>query len=642
MKKNVYFLQINISDDKKSSYLPYAAGCLVAYLRSCNGLNDEYDFKDPIFFRDSPEKIVETMEKPFFVGISCALWNTEYNKTISSLIKKKYPECIIALGGHNIGRTAADIRNYPNSDILISGEGEVPLEKLLNALKNNSDFSEVPNITYQKDGEILKNQYISDFDLSDYPSPYVSGVFDEIIKNNPQTCFDIILETNRGCPYLCAYCDWCYTKKIRQFPIERVKADIEWIARNRFEYLYCADANFGILDRDVDIAEFVIEMKNKYGFPKVFRPTYAKDSNENVFKASKMLNDNGLEKGVTISYQTMSAEAQKNIGRSNITIENFHRLWELYNSVGIPTYTELILGLPGETYESFSDGICKLLEAGQHNSLSVYICQVYKNSPLADKEYMKKYGIKTVRSPLHSVHSDHIKRDIQEYFNLVYQTNTMPYDDWRRAYMFSICVQTFHHFGILRCFAIYLRYEKNISYNEFYGLLLNFILDKSNAELYSIFGDYYERLLNMENDSLTDNEVEKGGYGWYFEEGAFLRILRIGDDIDKLLRPFLKSFDIDDDLYAELADYQRKIIRRVNLPDVEIKSEYDFYSYFESVYSDRHMPLKKRKTIIHLKSKKTLSTLSDYSRFVILQGRRRGAAIITNSKDEIEVTYPEN
>ena len=52
------------------------------------------------------------------------------------------------------------------------------------------------------------------------PSPMLSGVFDDIIKNNPDYVFNITLETNRGCPFQCTFCDWgsLTYAKIRKFP----------------------------------------------------------------------------------------------------------------------------------------------------------------------------------------------------------------------------------------------------------------------------------------------------------------------------------------------------------------------------------------------------------------------------------------
>jgi hypothetical protein len=92
-----------------------------------------------------------------------------------------------------------------------------------------------------------------------------------------------------------------------------------------------------------------------------------------------------------MAYQTLCDDALKNINRKNLTMEHFSDLMASYTEANIPTYSELILGLPGETAESFCQGLCKLLRAGQHNSISVYYCELLPNAPMCEPEYMKKY-----------------------------------------------------------------------------------------------------------------------------------------------------------------------------------------------------------------------------------------------------------
>ena len=70
-------------------------------------------------------------------------------------------------------------------------------------------------------------------------------------------------------------------------------------------------------------------------------------------------------------------------------VNHFRNLLSMYAKADIPTYSELILGLPEETYESFSDGICTLLENGQHKSINVYPCELLPNSQLGSPDYVE-------------------------------------------------------------------------------------------------------------------------------------------------------------------------------------------------------------------------------------------------------------
>ena len=108
-------------------------------------------------------------------------------------------------------------------------------------------------------------------------------------------------------------------------------------------------------------------------------------------KISKLLVDNNMSKAQTISLQSVSPEVLEIIGRKNLDMEYYSGLVNFYAKENIPTYTELILGLPGETYESFAKGMCKVLESGQHSAINVYPCELIPNLLLGSKEYIEKY-----------------------------------------------------------------------------------------------------------------------------------------------------------------------------------------------------------------------------------------------------------
>ena len=92
----------------------------------------------------------------------------------------------------------------------------------------------------------------------------------------------------------------------------------------------------------------------------------------------------------------MDPETLLTIKRSNLKYDTLSAFIKRYQSEGIDTYTEVILGLPGETYKSFKDGIESLLEASAHDSLWIYRCSVLPNAPMNDLDYKTKHKIKTV------------------------------------------------------------------------------------------------------------------------------------------------------------------------------------------------------------------------------------------------------
>ena len=87
----------------------------------------------------------------------------------------------------------------------------------------------------------------------DIPSPYLTGVFDDIIANNEGYVFNGTLETNRGCPFACTFCDWggVARSKISKLEDSLVNETIEYILKFKsVKRLEILDANFGIFERD--------------------------------------------------------------------------------------------------------------------------------------------------------------------------------------------------------------------------------------------------------------------------------------------------------------------------------------------------------------------------------------------------------
>ncbi len=637
MKKRFYLVQIGVSYSSPV-FLPYSVGCIAAYLKNDKEIVEYYDIPDIVVMREKISDVIKRFDKPDYVAFSCFTWNLEYNKTLANELKMLYPEVKIIFGGHSVPAGGEFLEEYDFIDFLMHNEGEETTALFLKAIKNGEALTSVPNLSFREEKVIITTEDKHPADISGYPSPYIAGIFDNIMKEFPDREFHATLETNRGCPYACAYCEWCFTKKLRQFPMEKIRAEIEWIAKNKIKYCYCADANFGIFDRDVEIAEYVIEQKKKYGYPDVFKPCYAKESDDTVFEAGYILNKNNADKGVTLAYQSLDGKTLENIGRKNLTLEHFSSLDARYNEAGIPTYTELILGLPGETYESFCRGMCRLLESGQNNSMTVYECQVYPNTQMGQKEYREKFGIRTSKIPLLGIHYNPEFNGVGEYFDVITETSSMPKSDWVKACMFAVILQTFHHLGLLRYFAIYLNKEKNVSYYDFYNMLYDYIYKQSKGYMNEFFTELYHRKADTRKAEWTYQRDVFGTTGWYFEEGAFLEMVYHFDSFREEIKPFLMSFGIEDELFVNLFNYQESLIRKPFVNGVTVKSQYDFYHYFAAVDEGRYEPLRKTANTLEIVAHKNISSWAEYAREIIWFGKRYSATLLVNPREKITYT----
>ncbi len=639
MKKNVYLAQINVTYSDRIAYLPYAAACIAAYVWNDSAIKEKFNLGEILFLREKIDDAIKRIENPFVVGFSCYVWNMEYNKALARKIKELYPDCVIVFGGHNIPFDTSVLEENDFIDVLIHGEGERCFKELLFALENGN-IASVENISYRNGKEcVMTKRTDGCFSLEEYPSPYLAGLFDKMVDDYPTIEFQATLETNRGCPYQCAFCDWCFTEKIRYFPMEKIKAEISWMSDKKIAYCYCADSNFGISQRDMEVAQCVVDYHNSTGYPGIFKPCYAKNSDERVFAIGKLLNNNGVDKGVTLAYQSINPEVLENIGRRNLDIEYYTKLNARYTAEGIPTYTELILGLPGETYKSFCEGLCYLLEAGQHNSMTVYTCQVYCNAPLAQPDYKEKFGIRWERVPLHGIHYPANFNGVQEYYDVVVETKDMSKEEWVRANMFSVCLQSFHHLGLLRCFAVYARYELGVSYYDFYNSLLDYIYADENSYLYSLFNMIREKTRDTEySDWCYQNDIFSK-VGWYFEEGAFLDMAYNKEKYIKEIKGFVDSLGINESIKESLFKYQNDIIRYPGQEIITVESDYDFYNYFENIYEDNYKPLEKKRTKLTIELEKKIYDWAKYAREIIWYGKRRSATLCTNAREKITVEF---
>ena len=91
----------------------------------------------------------------------------------------------------------------------------------------------VPGITYRDGDRVVRNPDRDRIaDLNTLPSPFLTGLFD-VYAGVPELF--VTLETNRGCPYSCTFCDWgsATASRVRQFDIERVFARARMVLDGR-------------------------------------------------------------------------------------------------------------------------------------------------------------------------------------------------------------------------------------------------------------------------------------------------------------------------------------------------------------------------------------------------------------------------
>lgn len=451
-----------IFNGKEQYWLPYSVGCIWAYANQFSWVKETFILKQLFFSRNKIDDVVAGLENPAVCGFSCYVWNEQYCLAAAESIKKQYPNCKIVFGGPQVNLDILDEYNFIDSVIL--GEGEKNFTKLLFALKND---------------EALQEVYFAEriTDLSELPSPYTTGVFDKIISDHPNALWQMTFETNRGCPFSCTFCDWgsLTYSKVKQYDISKVEEEIIWIKNNPISYVFLADANFGIFkERDLEIAKLLHEHL-EHSAVDTINVQFTKNSNEVVIDIAKSLGR--LCRGISLSAQSMNDKTLDTIKRKNMAINKLSEMFQLIRDAGIGSYTELILGMPDETLESWKTGVADLLELGQHNHIDVWFTQMLKNSEMSSKQSLKTHGIKTTRVKDYIFIFNDFD-EISEYIDIIKETNTMTTEEMVDAYMYSWIIIHFHIHGYTQILSRYSRNE-GISYRKFYDTLITHLKNSS-------------------------------------------------------------------------------------------------------------------------------------------------------------------
>jgi hypothetical protein len=612
-----------------NAYFPYSVGLIQAFCESDTQLQENVKFENPIFLRLPFDKVIKTVKHVDVIGFSNYIWNWNYNLTLARKIKVQFPSKFICFGGPQVPLHNDEFLLKNNFiDAVIDNEGEIVFRDLLvELISNESNLERVRGLRYVKEGLVKKTPTKNRIDdLTILPSPYISGTFDNLIRDNDGLQFQATQETHRGCPYSCTFCDWgsATMTKVRRFSFEKLHLEYEWFGKNKIELLYNADANYGLFPEDVDLTNAMIRAKRKYGYPKKFRAAYAKNSNERVFNISKSLEDEGMCKGVTLSFQSMDTHTLELIKRRNMKINNFKDLITTYRQSSIPTYTELIIGLPGETYQSFSDGVDLLISAGQHDSLSIYNAMLLENAEMNSVLYKQLHGIKSQKIPLLLLHGSLEEDDVTEFYDVVVETSTMPKEDWIKTNIFAWGVQAFHCLNLTQSIAVAINKTYNISFKDFYEKLFAFLLNHD-----SYLGDLFRELEQMAESVLdgTGNlDFEDRTFGnimWPVEEIVFLRA--VSGDFIPIFTEFLhlKMTKVSDEDVRDLTQYQNLTIRSFKQSGKgEIVLEANWHDFINDLLENRDSNLQRHRTKLRVTDPVDFDSLEEYAREVVWYGRK--------------------
>jgi len=506
---------------------PLNVGFVAAYASKVFG--SEIDIRLFKYVDDLEQAIQDA--PPDILGMSNYPWNFNLGLEFFRMVRALTPKTICVMGGPNIpledeGREQF-IKRHSLIDFYAYLEGEEAFSALLKrAMDSGLDREKMKAAPIDgfihriSDSEVVKGILLPRRRLLDeIPSPYLTGFMDKFFDGK----LSPMMETNRGCPFSCAFCHEGnqLISKVNFFSTERVKEELDYIAstvRNApilISNLTFADPNFAMYERDYEIVEHIAKIQESQNWPRSIFASTGKNKKERIAQALRKLKGS---MSMWMSVQSMDPVVLKEIHRDNISTSQMMALASVYQEFGLPTFSELILGLPGDSYERHMNSISQVLESGI-NVVEVYTCMLLNGTQLntAFSRATHKIGshFRILPRDFAKLGNGRIAVEIEE---VVSSTSTMSFEDYQNARKVHLMVAVVYNGGGFNGLLRLMR-QNNIPIID---LLQKLVADIGAAPLQ--VKAVFDSFIRLTREELWDSEEELRQY------------IYAEDNYDKLLK----------------------------------------------------------------------------------------------------------
>ncbi|KPK46234.1 MAG: hypothetical protein AMK74_00850 [Nitrospira bacterium SM23_35] len=324
-----------------------------------------------------------SQSKPDIIGFSCYCWNIEKVLDTARILKTLYPDMKIVLGGPEVGPIGPKyLGEHPFLDVVIKGEGEITFAELLKYCLGECRLEDIAGISYRFNGRVIENPDRPPIEnLSEIPSPYLEGI---LIPRDRVT----YIETYRGCIFKCHYCfEGKNLPKLRFFPDDRVQREIELVLSHpEVKSFHFVDTVFNFRKERLAKMAGIIASANRYGAELRTVEIIAEFVDEETVEHFKKAHVRSIETGP----QTVNENTLKNVNRF-YKEEQFRNGVRLLEDNGIEVTTDLIIGLPGDTFFKFMNSVQTIIDMKPSN-LVFSILHVLPGTVLYEKSM--EFGLK--------------------------------------------------------------------------------------------------------------------------------------------------------------------------------------------------------------------------------------------------------
>jgi radical SAM superfamily enzyme YgiQ (UPF0313 family) len=410
--------------------------------------------------------------KPDILGVSNYIWNASASNLICEYAKKQNQNTLCILGGpefpagtgqRSIKNNTKDktydkcldyLKKRPAVDFFAYVDGEVAfIEIIKRFLENNFSSKKLKDKDIPIDGfaslsidkKILHvGKYIDRIGMKGsikqngrdiIPSPYTTGLLDKFLDGTFVPAF----ETSRGCPFLCAFCDQGLdASKIAAFSSERLTEELLYVAKkiankpNATKAISIFDSNWGMYKKDVELADNIREIMDEYNWPQYIECLTPKSNRENILEINDKLKN---RVALQLSMQSMNLDVLETVKRKNWTTDEYIDFINQIKKRGKASTSEMIIPLPGESIDTYFEGVKFLMDRGIQPE--TYTLMLLVGAEFGRDESINKHNMKSKYRILPKQFGQYDCKTILEIEKVCIGTNSMSEEEYLKCRNFG-------------------------------------------------------------------------------------------------------------------------------------------------------------------------------------------------------------
>jgi radical SAM superfamily enzyme YgiQ (UPF0313 family) len=338
-----------------------------------------------------PLEIAEILLKqyPKIIGFGIYIWNVEPTTEVIAAIKRVRPDITIILGGPEVSYETEEQKIVQLADHVITGEADLKFAEVCRMLLERRAQPRRDG-SFSQRAEAMLGAPLSKIIPADLPEfsqlalPYDLYTDDDIAHRI------IYVEASRGCPFTCEFCLSSLDIPVRQVPLAAMLEQLQRLLDRGVKQFKFVDRTFNL---NIGVSKTILEFFLAHYRPGHFFhfemiPDRLPESLREIiarFPAGSLQFEVGI--------QTFNEEVSRLISRR----QNYEKLADnfrfLRHETGVHIHADLIVGLPGETLESFAAGFDQLIALGPQE-IQVGILKRLRGAPIVrhDAEWQMVYS----------------------------------------------------------------------------------------------------------------------------------------------------------------------------------------------------------------------------------------------------------